>query len=338
MKKIVYVGNKLSKKGKTVTSIETLGKLLQQEGYETILTSAKKNKLLRILDMFWTVLKHSKNTSYILIDTYSTLNFYYALIIAYTARTLKIPYVPILRGGDLPNRIIKSKKYSDIIFKNAYKNIAPSEYLHSIFIAQGYDNTLFIPNNIELQHYTFKERAVITPKLLWVRSFRSIYNPTMAIEVLRKLKETHPEASLCMIGPEADDSYRETKHLVNKYNLTEDVLFTGMLSKEAWRTKSEAYDIFINTTNFDNTPISVIEAMALGLPVVSTNVGGLPYLISDNQDGLLTPKGDVLAMVNTIKNLLNNPRKAKDISLKAREKVSDFDWEKVKTKWVSVLN
>lgn len=338
MKKVVYVGNKLSKKGKTVTSIETLGKLLQQEGYETILTSSKRNKLLRIIDMFWTVLKHKKNTSYILIDTYSTLNFYYALLIAFTAQILKIPYIPILRGGDLPNRIIKSKKLSDFIFKNAYINVAPSEYLHSVFKEQGYSNTVFIPNNIELKHYTFKERTTTAPKLLWVRSFRNIYNPTMAIEVLKSLKDKYPDASLCMIGPEADDSYKATESLVIKYNLMNDVLFTGMLSKEAWREKSEDYDIFINTTNFDNTPISVIEAMALGLPVVSTNVGGLPFLISDGEDGLLTPKDNAKAMVNAIENLLNNPERAKDIALEARKKVASFDWEKVKTKWFSVLN
>ena len=338
MKKIVYVGNKLSKKGKTVTSIETLGRLLQQEGYETILTSSKKNKLLRIIDMFWTVIKHKNDTSYILIDTYSTLNFYYALIIAFTANTLKIPYVPILRGGDLPNRIKRSKRHANYIFKKAYKNVAPSEYLNSEFLGEGYNNTVFIPNNIELKNYDFKKRVTVTPKILWVRSFRNIYNPKMAVAVLRDLKKKYPNACMCMVGPEADGSYEETKQLVNDYNLNQDVLFTGMLSKEAWREISKDYDIFMNTTNFDNTPISVIEAMALGLPVVSTNVGGIPFLISDKNDGLLSPKGDVKAMSKNIDYLINNSDKAIHISLKAREKVQNFDWEKVKTKWISMLN
>ena len=63
--------------------------------------------------------------------------------------------------------------------------------------------------------------------------------------------------------------------------------FTGKLSKQEWRDLSKDYNVFINTTNFDNTPVSVIEAMALGIPVVSTNVGGLPFLITDKVDGVL---------------------------------------------------
>ncbi|NNF74921.1 MAG: glycosyltransferase family 4 protein, partial [Flavobacteriaceae bacterium] len=94
---------------------------------------------------------------------------------------------------------------------------------------------------------------------------------------------------------------------------------------------------FINTTNFDNTPVSVIEAMALGLPVVSTNVGGIPYLISDRHDGLLVEKDDLEGMLKAVIYLYNNPATADEIGRRARNKVEQFDWQRVKNRWLEIL-
>ena len=95
---IIYVGNIVSGHGKTATTIETLGKLLQKEGFEVRLTSNKKNKILRMLDMLWTVFYFRKKAQYVLIDTYSTSNFYYAYLVSKLCILLKIKYIPILHG------------------------------------------------------------------------------------------------------------------------------------------------------------------------------------------------------------------------------------------------
>ena len=77
--------------------------------------------------------------------------------------------------------------------------------------------------------------------------------------------------------------------------------------------------------------------MALGLPVISTNVGGLPYLIDAEEDGLLVPKNDSDAFVNAIDRLIAQPEFAQQLSIAARKKVEQFDWEVVKQKWDAVL-
>jgi glycosyltransferase involved in cell wall biosynthesis len=100
---------------------------------------------------------------------------------------------------------------------------------------------------------------------------------------------------------------------------------------------SEQCNLFVNTANVDNTPVSVIEAMALGLPVVSTNVGGMPYLIEDRKEGLLVNPDDVEAMVKAIIEVQQNQDLVKTLTGNARQKVEQLDWEVVKHLWFEVL-
>ena len=113
--------------------------------------------------------------------------------------------------------------------------------------------------------------------------------------------------------------------------------FTGRLPKAEWIALSRDFDIFINTTNFDNTPVSVMEAMALGLPVVSTNAGGLPFLITHDTDGLLVPVGDEEAFLLAISRLLDDAATAEKLSRNGRKKVERFAWEQVKPLWCKLL-
>lgn len=335
MKNLLYIGNKLSRHGVSVTTIETLGPLLASEGYAVYYASSKKNLVLRMLDMLWSVFKFRNRIDLIIIDTYSTSSFWYAFLVSQLARVFQIKYVPILHGGNLPDRLKKNPRFSKMLFSNAYKNVAPSKYLLHHFDLNGFDNTVFIPNTIEIDNYPFKERKTVAPNLLWVRSFASIYNPNMAIEVFRIIKKKYPEATLCMVGPDKDGSLKEAKALANRYEL--DITFTGKLSKKEWITLSTSYDIFINTTHFDNTPVSVMEAMALGLPVISTNVGGIPYLLEDNGDALLVDDASTEQMVAAIDRLCNDVVLAATLCKNARKKAESFDWNNVREVWNVVL-
>jgi glycosyltransferase involved in cell wall biosynthesis len=332
---IVYVGNIISGHGKTATTIETLGKLLQKEGFKVKLTSNKQNKILRLFDMLWTVFKYRKKLDYVLIDTYSTTNFLYAYYISKLCIYLKLKYIPILHGGNLEERLKNSKAKSDLIFKNAHTNVSPSQFLKTVFERYGYTNLKHIPNNVELLAYPFKERSKVAAKLLWVRSFAEIYNPQLAVEVLHALQQKGIQASLCMVGPRKDASFEKTQQLAK--DLDVEVTFTGRLSKNEWISLSTEYDIFINTTNFDNTPVSLIEAMALGMPIISTNVGGIPYLINDQENGLLVEPNSKEAMIQAIETLLNDFTLAQKLSQNARKKAESFDWETVKTQWNLLL-
>ncbi|WP_282147601.1 glycosyltransferase family 4 protein [Algibacter lectus] len=336
MKKILYIGNKLSKKGKTESTIDTLETGLKSLGFQVNSVSSYKSIIFRFLDMLWTVFKHRKTVDYVLIDTYSTLNFYYAYFVSQLCRFFKLNYIPILHGGELPKRLLKSPKLSKAVFKHAFKNVAPSLYLKSHFEANNFNNIVYIPNSIKIEDYKFQKKTYESIKLLWVRSFSEIYNPWLAIHILKALKNENIDTELCMIGPEKDGSLESTKSLAKSLNV--EVEFTGLLSKNDWHKKADGFNVFINTTTIDNTPVSVIEAMALGLPVVSTNVGGMPFLIENNKDGVLVASNDIEAFVSAIKVLISDVNKTQEMANRARQKVEGYAWNKVKQQWCNLLS
>src|SRR5690554_1522986 len=335
MKNLLYIGNHLSEQRTNISASGVLGPKLAQEGYRLTYASSKSHKGARLLDMLWTCLSHRKKVDVVLIDTYSTQNFYYALLVSQLCRVLGVPYIPVLHGGNLPQRLKQSPKLCRAIFNHAYKLVSPSVYLKEAFATHGYHNIHYIPNSLELELYAFEEKNLEEVNLLWVRSFSSIYNPTLAVHILKALLNQGIPANLCMVGPDSDGSIETVKQLAKDLNVP--VRFTGKLPKKEWLALAKEYNIFINTTNFDNMPVSVMEAMALGLPIVSTNVGGLPYLIDHEKDGLLVEPDSVDGFVGAIKRLIENPEIAREMAVCARRKVAGFDWEVVKLRWFEVL-
>ena len=335
MKSILYIGNKLSKHGFSATSIETLGILLEKENFELIYASSKKNRFIRFSDMFFTTLFNARKVDYVLIDTYSTYNFWYAFVVSQICILFKKPYIPILRGGDLPNRLNYSPFFSRLVFSSSHCNVAPSNYLLKVFKEHNFNNLKLIPNTIEVNNYNFQKKNKVEPKILWVRSLSVIYNPKMAIDVLAILKTSFLEAELCMVGQEKDVRMNDLKEYADSLGVN--VTFTGKLSKTDWIKLSENYDIFINTTHFDNTPVSLIEALALGLPVVTTNVGGIPYLVKDRETALLVNDSDSQAMADAINELIKSPELAKELAANGRKLAEQFDWQIVKNHWKEIL-
>ena len=333
--RLLYIGNHLSVRGAYPSVAESLSLRLLPE-LELHLVSRKRNKGLRMLDMLWAILRYGRKEQPVLIDVYSTWNFYYALLCGLLCRMLACRYYCVLHGGNLPRRLQDNPRLSRWLFGGAARLIAPSSYLQAAFRQAGYE-VIVIPNAIPLKNYPYRCRKNVRPRILWVRAFSSIYNPQMAIHVLHRLISKYPNAFLCMVGPERDGSQQHCKKLVQELGLSGHVRFTGLLSKSEWTSLSEKYDVFINTTNFDNAPVSVIEAMALGLPVVCTNAGGLPYLVKNRVSGLVVPCGDVKEMSEKIIELIENHRLAESLSVRGRRQVESYDFSVVSNMWKKLL-
>lgn len=327
---VIYIGNFLSKHGLTESLAETFVRQLRTESIIINTASSKKNQILRILEMIYVCLK-AKKKDLILIDTFSTKAFYFSLILGLISKIKHVKYCPILRGGNLPIKL-NNNLLAHLYFSNSYKIIAPSLYLSNPF-SKKYNNVICIPNFIPIENYPFIHRTIGKPNLIWVRSFHETYNPLLVIDLVEILIKDYPEIHIIMVGPDKDGTKLKFENELKRKKLESNFTITNKLEKKRWIELSQKSSIFINSTNFDNHPVSVIEAMALGLPVVSTNVGGVPYLIEDRINGLLFEKGNHIAFANTIKELLVSPELMSKLSYNSRRSALNYDWKVVSCLW-----
>jgi glycosyltransferase involved in cell wall biosynthesis len=169
-----------------------------------------------------------------------------------------------------------------------------------------------------------------------MRAFHDIYNPALAVDVLESVKRKHPQATLVMAG--VDKGLEpEIKKLVLEKGLQEAVTFPGFLDHEAKIREFSRADIFLNTNRVDNMPVAVVEAAAMGLPVVATCVGGIPDLIRNGEEGLLVPDNDVLGMADAVCSLIENPELAERLSRNGRLLAEKSAWERVRVEWENLF-
>lgn len=332
---ILHLGNKLQNRGFTPTCVDAMAQRFAHRSDWKSGADAS-HPLLRALQSVAMVLKFRKQIKYLLLDTYSTNNFWLTYLLASLSKSLNIHYIPILHGGNLPQRYISHPKAVNKIFQGAHALVSPSLYLKHFFEQHGFALN-YIPNAIETEAYPQLEPRFDAPRLLYLRALHEIYNPSMAIEALLLLKAEFPAAQLHMVGPNKDNSLEKCQALVAKNKLEDQVFFHGKLDKGEWLKVAQQCNVFINPTRFDNMPVSLIEAMCLGLPIVSTNVGGIPFLLEPDQEGILVETEDALGMADGIKRYFATPDFRKEIISNARKKAQKFSWNTVKKQWLKML-
>ena len=334
---VLIIGNFLSDSNHTRGVCEELAQRLTEAGWQVTTASNKTNRVLRLIDMVVTTWCKRSQYDFAHVEVYSGSAFLWAEVVCWVLRRIGKPYVLTLHGGNLPNFAQHWPSRVKRLLHSAKAVTTPSGYLHEKM--QPYANGLIVlPNPLDIHHYKFHLREQAQPHLVWLRALHSIYNPVLAIEVVAKLVVEFPNIHLTMIGPNrGDGSLQAIEQAIVTLGVAEHVTLVGGVFKtevSQWLNKG---NIFVNTTNIDNTPVSVIEAMACGLCVVSTNVGGIPYLLKDHHDALLVPPGNEDAMASAVRSILINSNMSKQLSQNARATVEPFDWAIILPEWENLL-
>jgi glycosyltransferase involved in cell wall biosynthesis len=333
--KIVYFGNKQEKNKSTTSVMETLVPLWSKFS-EVKSYSSLNNKILKMIDFIFHFFKDGLKAHKIVIDVYSTSAFYFAFILSFLSIVFNKKYMLFLHGGNLPNRQKQNPKLVEFIFSKAHKIVAPSYYLKSYFEEKGFQIE-YIPNSIDLKKYTFQERKAAKLNLLSLRGFGKPYNPIMTLEAVSIIAKKIPSVKLCLIGNEDEYYYEDVVNFINQNKLNEHVSILPKMSQAKWIALSTNYDIMISNPDIDNTPISVLEGMALGMCIITTNVGGIPFLLQDKNEAIFVNKNNAQELVDAIYCITENEIISNNLSKNARKKAETFDWELLKTKWETLL-
>jgi glycosyltransferase involved in cell wall biosynthesis len=331
------VGNFLSLLGGSRGVCEDLATRLNTLGWTTIQTSSRAQRLARLCDMTYTAWSNRRDYSVAQIDVYSGPAFFWAESVCAVLRLAGRPYVLTLHGGNLPTFARKWPNRVARLLNSAAAVTAPSGFLQTS-LALYCSRIRVLPNPLDVSNYSFRRRAVARPNLVWVRAFHRIYNPLLAADVIALLRPDYPDIRLTMIGPDkGDGSFQATRHHAAELGVADCIAFTGGLPKCELPARLQDADIFINTTNIDNTPVSVMEALACGLCVVSTDAGGVRHLVASGREALLVPCGDAQAMAAAVRGMLTNPDLASALSWRGRQKALEWDWSVVLPQWEELL-
>lgn len=335
---VLLVGNFVSRSRAYRGVCEDLAERLAGRGWAVVTTSSQPAKLPRLLDMVGTAWRRRHDYDVAHVDVFSGPAFLWAEAVCWTLRRVRKPYVLTLRGGSLPHFARRWPGRVRRLLRSAAMVTTPSRYLLEAMTPYRADLTL-LPNPLDLPAYPFQERTAPRPRLIWLRAFHETYNPTMAARVVALLRPDFPDVTLTMIGPDKGDGSRErVAQVAAELGVADRVtLGDGVPKREVPARLSGGGDIFLNTTNVDNTPVSVLEAMACGLCVVSTDAGGLPYLIEDGSNGLLVPVGDPQRMADAVRRVLTEPGLAARLSANARRKAESHDWGTLVRQWNLLL-
>lgn len=330
--RLCFVGNMLGRNPGYVTSQgQIVADLFAAEDYEVSSVSPKINRAARLFDIARFLLTNRRRIDIIVLEIYSGWYMFLADAASRIAGRLKIPLIGVLHGGNLPDFAGRHPRWIRRVLSRTNAIVAPSPYLADAMRIYGFDVRV-IPNVIDIKAYSFRLRKQVEPRLFWMRSFHPAYNPQLAMEVLAHLRRTHPQASLVMAGRDKGLE-GEIRELARENGVRNAVRFPGFLDEESKMREFSQADIFVNTNKIDNMPIAVVEACAMGLPVVATDVGGISSLLQNDVTGLLVADDDAEAMVEAIKRLLGDANLTEQISRNGRELAERSSWNSVKKLW-----
>ncbi len=209
--------------------------------------------------------------------------------------------------------------------------IVQSNYLVEIFASFGLP-TRAIFNHIETANFHVRERRPLRPVFLSNRNLEPFYNVGCVLRAFALVQQRFPDARLTVVG---DGSQRaELERLAGELNLLQ-TEFTGLVAPDRMPELYDEADIYLNGSEVDNMPLSILESFAAGLPVVTTDAGGIPFLVHDGETGMIVHKGDYEAMAARAIRLLEDDDLAMKIANQAREEVNRYSWEAVRGQWLA---
>jgi glycosyltransferase involved in cell wall biosynthesis len=335
-KGVFVCGNFLSRAVGTRGAGEELSDRLEKLGWQVVRASRQRNPLAKLGDMLLTALTKRNAYDVAAVEIYSGPAFVWAEGVCFLLCCLRKPIVMTLHGGNLAHFSRGREKRVRRLLRKAYGVTTPSHFLQEALKPLRGD-IAYLPNAIEVGHYSFRARQTLAPKMVWLRALHEIYEPQMAVKVLAQLQIEFPALRLAMVGPDKGVG-EQVKSLAQSLNVSETLELVGSIPKDKVPEALNEHDIFLNTTKIESFGVSVLEAAACGLCIVTTDAGELPYLWQHEHDALIVPVGDADAMANAVRRLLTEPELAARLSANARLKAESLQWETVLPQWEQLLS
>lgn len=236
------------------------------------------------------------------------------------------------RGGEADDFFASAPRHVLATLRLASARVTPSAFLQRVFARYGLDTTI-VPNIIDLSRFAPSPPRAFgdAPHLVVTRNLEPIYDIPTAIQAFALVRHSFPGARLTVAG--SGPELNALQKLVVELELGDAVSFAGRIDNAQIPQLYAAADCMINPSTVDNMPISILEALASGVPVVSTNAGGIPDMVEDGVSALLVPIGDSAAMAAAISNVLADAELRASMRRAGIETAAGYAWPVVREQW-----
>jgi glycosyltransferase involved in cell wall biosynthesis len=244
-----------------------------------------------------------------------------------------VPCVVNYRGGEAQPFLERSRRLVLRTLGCANVLAVPSGFLQQVFARWGVHSDI-VPNVIDLERFRPGSAGGPVAHLVVARGLEPIYDIATALRAFALVRKDLPEAKLTVAGTGPDEP--ALRRLATDLAISEAVHFCGRLDRDQMAELYRASSVVLNPSRVDNMPNSVLEAMASGAPVVSTNVGGVPFIVRDGATALLVDAGDHAAMAAGALRVLRDTRYATQLREAALREVQQYAWQRIRQRWASI--
>ena len=245
----------------------------------------------------------------------------------------KTPVIVNYRGGEAASYFAKSFARVRPTLARATEVVVPSGYLQQVFAEFGVE-TQVIPNIVNLDRFKpVSDAKQARPfRLVITRHLEAIYGIETAIEAVAIAREQIPDVQLLIAG--SGPQKGQLQALVERLGLLQQVSFVGNLDATQIVAFYQSADVMLNPTTVDNMPNSVLESLASGVPVITTDAGGIPYIVEHEHTALMVPVGNAQAMARQIERLYREPQTRQRLTTNGMRAVQPYAWHAVKRQWL----
>lgn len=328
--KVLLITNNKKGTGGISGQVEVLQKNLVNEGIKADIFNTKGSILYRMFCRR-SLLKVATNYDVLHIHCCSKIGFFPAIVGIPIGKKLGKKVVLTYHGGGAEEFFRKHTRLVRHFLLKTDANIVLSGFLGKVFDKYQIPYTI-IPNVIELDASRFKQRNQIRPNFISIRTLSPLYNIECILRAFKRVKQQIPEATLRIVGD--GPSRAKLEDMVNSEGI-EDVTFVGRVDNTEIYNQLDQADIMLSSPAIDNMPVSILEAFNAGLLVISSNVGGVPYMIKDGVNGILFSSDNDKELSSKMLYAVNSKDASKQMIAKAQSSLQQYSWEKV---WFELSN
>ncbi|MEP7198301.1 MAG: glycosyltransferase family 4 protein [Chloroflexota bacterium] len=236
------------------------------------------------------------------------------------------------RSGEAADHLTRWRRTALPIVRLADAVAVPSGYLVDVFACFNL-RARSIFNFVDTDRFRFRHRSPLRPVFLSNRNLEPLYNIACTLRAFALIQAQYADARLIVAG---DGSQRNALEQLARELQLRNVDFVGRVEQARMHEWYDAADVYLNTPNIDNMPGSIIEAFAAGLPVVTTDAGGIPYIVTDGATGRIVPRDDHAALAAAALNLLEDEAAAGRLAAAAHTECRKYSWTAVRAEWLQL--